>query len=308
MEMDIYKISLISIGVSICIVAVGIFMGLRDGAVETNNIYLSGISLQDEEEVTKKESSNKVEPNENLVVQQTTISVEDQEIAFDLSFDQNRLFFPIQRNPKMEDSVFLTFNEDQLSESEMMYLLRDLKIAGVNGTFFVRGQSLIQNPKLWNLVVSEGHQVSNYTYSKTNIEGITGQELVEEIKKWEIAATAVLGQPYVEEMKKNFPYFRFPSDNMVNNEVYLRMVSQSGYRAVGWQFSTENLFTTENVGTDQEKALAIFSNFSKMAKGGPIVSLKLNAANSMYIREIINSLSNNDIQVRNMTEGFKVGV
>jgi peptidoglycan/xylan/chitin deacetylase (PgdA/CDA1 family) len=308
MDMDIYKLSLISIGVSIFIVASGIFLGLRNGDSDKNNIYLTGIPFQGGEENLDDASTGILVENQNLVVGEKTVSVKDQELRIELSFDQNRLYFPIQRNPNMEYSVFLTFNEDQLSENQMVDLLRDLKISGVRATFFVRGQSLIQNPKLWSLVVSEGHQVSNYTYSKTSMANTNGLELVEEIKRWEIAANTVLGTEYVDDMKKNFPYFRFPSEKMVTEEVFLRMVNQAGYRAVGWQYSLEDLLMGQEYETAKEKAVAMHTNLSKVAGGGPILSLKLNDVNAMYIREMISSLSNNDIRVRNMLEGFRVSV
>jgi peptidoglycan/xylan/chitin deacetylase (PgdA/CDA1 family) len=60
--------------------------------------------------------------------------------------------------------VALTF-DDGPNEKHTPALLRILGAKGVRATFFVVGREVEEHPELLRLVVAEGHQVANHTYS-----------------------------------------------------------------------------------------------------------------------------------------------
>lgn len=304
MEMDIYKVSLISIGLAICIVAVGVFMGISNGSniegteVDNNQIYLTGApsteKVQETSGATKSNSTDKVKPQE-----------EDFE-KIDLRLTKNRLFFSILKNPSLKYSVLVTF-DDVDSGINLQRLLRDLKVAKVNVTFFVKGKSLLENSNLWKQAVIDGHDVCNYTYSGKNIEGMTLGEFANEIAKWEQTANKVLGKEYVSNMKKQYPFFKFPGDKIITNTGFLRTVLKMGYRPVGWEISSSEMVTDEKGLRDEEKAQEVYVSLSRNSRPGSIISLKMNSYCTQYIREIINSINNKGLRVEPLSFGFYLG-
>jgi hypothetical protein len=236
MEMDVYKVSLVSIGLAIFIVAGGVFMGVKGQGQSKDEIYLTAPVRTQNEEQTNQEP-------EPIVFASPVQETPEEDLKMDLSFKPSKnVFPPMLLNPKMTGSVFLTFVDDNLSPDALSKLLIDLKFLELRATFFVTGRSLEQQPDIWRKVLKDGHEICNYTYSGKSIEGMSGMELAQEIRMWEIAASKVLSAEYVALMKEHFPFMKFPEDKIVLREALLRAVENLGYRPVGYRVSSKKIF------------------------------------------------------------------
>lgn len=302
MEMDIYKVSLISIGLAISIVVTGVFLGTRSAEAENSGVYLMPPESSQEQE---KDEGEKIKVEEVKIPEQEPLTAEEEALMIDLRFDGGRNIVPtMRRNTNMSDSVFLVFKDDGINVSDLRNLLRDLKIANVRATFFVSGRSLEENPQIWINAIADGHFVCNYTYSGEKIGDRPGLELIEDIKRWEIAAERALGKEYVRHMKEHFPFFMFPDERIVMEERFLTMVERSDYRPIGWEISSMDMYDEND--SEEEKAQAVFEEIRRKSQGGEIISLNLNSYTVVYTRQMINSIRNKGLLFRELNRGFRV--
>jgi peptidoglycan/xylan/chitin deacetylase (PgdA/CDA1 family) len=87
----------------------------------------------------------------------------------------------------------LTF-DDGPNPEHTPALLRILKEKGVRATFFVVGREVEEHPELLRLLVAEGHQVANHTYSHPALFCfLWPRKLREEIGRCQQAVAAVCG-------------------------------------------------------------------------------------------------------------------
>ncbi len=302
MEMDIYKVSLISIGLAISIVVAGVFLGTRSDEPDSTGVYL----MPPEESQEKEDEVEETKIDDEVKIpEQEPVTAEEESLMIDLRFDGVRNIVPtMRRNTNMTDSVFLVFKDDGINDSDLRNLLRDLNIANVYAVFFVSGRSLEENPQIWINAIADGHFVCNYTYSGEKAGDRTGLELIEDIKRWEIAAERALSKDYVNHMKEHFPFFMFPDERIVMEERLLTMVERSDYRPIGWDISSMDMYDADD--TEEEKAQAVFDGIRRKTKGGEIISLNLNSYTIVYTRQLINSIRNNDLLFRELNRGFRV--
>lgn len=295
MDMDIYKVSLVSIGLSIMIVVTGVVLGMNAKKANLNaEILLSS------PKVTQSDKQSEEENQSNLDRQ--VPDVVEEPYAINLNGPQSAFLAPIQKNPSMAMSVFLTFTESDLSKVDMSSLLRDLKIIQVNATFFISGETLEKSPEIWRSVVLDGHHVCNLTYSGNAYETQSGLELVEDILKWEQVAAKILGRIYIDEMKNHFPFFRFPNDEASADQVYLNAVQKSGYRAFGSSISTKD----REDSSVEAISISLYEEIARQTQGGDVVDIKLAHTSVVYLRQMLTSLVNQNYRIRKLAEGFTI--
>lgn len=63
-----------------------------------------------------------------------------------------------------ERAVYLTFDDGPIPESTP-FILKTLADFGIKATFFMVGENVKRNPKLYEQIVAEGHQVGNHTFN-----------------------------------------------------------------------------------------------------------------------------------------------
>lgn len=300
MEMDIYKVSLISIGLAISIVVAGVFMGIRTTEAESSGVYLTPPESRQEREVADQTINDDVS-----IPKQEPVTSEEEDLMVDLRFEGERNIVPtMRRNTNMSDSVFLVFKDDGINASDLRSLLRELKEANVNAAFFVSGRSLEENHEIWIDAIVDGHFVCNYTYSGEKIGDRPGLELIEDIKRWEIAAERAFGKKYVSHMKEHFPFFMFPDERIVMEERLLTMVERSDYRPIGWEISSMDMYDEND--SEEEKAQAVFEGIRQKSEGGEIISLNLNSYTVVYTRQMIDSIREKGLLFRELNRGFRV--
>jgi peptidoglycan/xylan/chitin deacetylase (PgdA/CDA1 family) len=85
---------------------------------------------------------------------------------------------------------------------------------GIKATFFLLACELETNPERWRKAVEDGHQICNHTVSHSmSLSKLSEEKIKKDVLGWEKVAKKVLGDDYVERMKKDFPYFRSPGGN-----------------------------------------------------------------------------------------------
>lgn len=121
------------------------------------------------------------------------------------------------------------------------YMLDLFEKYNVKATFFVIWSCLKLHSKLWKRAAQQWHEICNHTahhdkYFKTWNEP---ERFESELLWWEDAVKMVLWEDYFIEMKKNFPFFRFPWMYWIRVKAYLDILKKHGYIPIWWWY-TEN--------------------------------------------------------------------
>lgn len=127
--------------------------------------------------------------------------------------------------------IFLTIDDGYFPDlaKEALGILKkhNLKL-----TFFIIGKNLRAEPELWRQAVADGHQICNHTFSHPFMTKITEDEAKKQIIDWEQAAKEVFGEKYLQKMKEDFPFFRFPCRDF--NTGTIKLAKELGYIVVDW--------------------------------------------------------------------------
>ncbi|MBC7641421.1 MAG: polysaccharide deacetylase family protein, partial [Flavobacterium sp.] len=69
--------------------------------------------------------------------------------------------------PNYENKVYLTFDDGPTPEITN-WVLSQLKAYNAKGTFFCIGKNIMQNPEIYQNIISNGHSVGNHTFNHLN--------------------------------------------------------------------------------------------------------------------------------------------
>ena len=116
---------------------------------------------------------------------------------------------PIIRWDMTKPEFSLTFDDWYWSEN-INKILDILQENNIHSTFFVLWECLKQNPELWKQAIEQWHQICNHTYSHHYLKNQDTTLLKEEIIQREETVKDILWEEYLNTMKSNFPFFRFP--------------------------------------------------------------------------------------------------
>lgn len=112
----------------------------------------------------------------------------------------SEIIYPIKSfNDKTR--ICLTF-DDGGNGKAVKKALEVLKKHEVKSTFFVVGRYLKTHEDLWKQAVEDGHLVCNHTQNHTWLTKLNSDDAKKEILEWETGAAEILGQEYVDKMKK----------------------------------------------------------------------------------------------------------
>ena len=129
--------------------------------------------------------------------------------------------FPVrQRYPY---SVALTF-DDGPYPGYTERILEILREKDVRATFFVIGVHVEKRPELARLIVKEGHEIANHTYSHPNLTRLGKKEVLEELGRTRRLITDKTGI--------DSGYFR-PPGGRINRRIF-RLARENGYEPVLW--------------------------------------------------------------------------
>ena len=200
---------------------------------------------------------------------------------------------PVFWGDRNQPEVALTF-DDGFSAQAIQTTLEILRANNIQGTFFVVGTQLEAYPDLWQQAVADGHQICNHTYTHTYLSSLSGEEIKKELARWETAAGGVLGEEYVERMKQEFAYVRFPGGAGHNSEGVLEAVAEAGYRPIAW--SQETYAAVLKSHDLKNEAVAPIADEVRQytvntAQNGAIILLHFNSWDTLYLEQIVEDLT-----------------
>lgn len=127
--------------------------------------------------------------------------------------------------------------DDGYGKESIEYMLDLFEKNGIKATFFVIWDCLKLYPSLWKRAVDQWHEICNHTqthskYFKTWNEA---ERFERELLWWEKIVKEVLWEDYFMNMKKNYPFFRFPWMYWIRVKAYLDILKKHGYIPVWWR-------------------------------------------------------------------------
>lgn len=101
----------------------------------------------------------------------------------------------INNGPRNEKKVALTF-DDWASDDTVDSILDTLDKYNVKATFFLRAKGVEANPNLAYAISKRGHEIASHTYSHTDLDTMTPEEIkLDAIKAHEVITSAINKEP-----------------------------------------------------------------------------------------------------------------
>ena len=205
---------------------------------------------------------------------------------------------PIYWGNRNNPEVALTF-DDGFSRAAIEKTLKVLEENNVTGTFFVIGSQLRAHAGLWQEAVAAGHEVCNHTYSHRYLASLSAEQIKEELAQWEEVACEVLGEEYVERMKQEFAYVRFPGGSGHNDEKVLRTVTEAGYWPIAWSADTYYAVLRHyDLKNDPVAPIAqeVAGHVITSSRNGAIILLHFNSWDTLYLDSTVRGIINKGLQ------------
>lgn len=204
---------------------------------------------------------------------------------------------------KSTTAVAITF-DDGYDRNAIKKVLEVLKKEKLRATFFVIGTALNKNADLWKQAVDEGNQVCNHTNNHKALSKLTNKEIEAEITGWENTATKVLGKEYVEKMKKEFPYVRFPGGDGNNDKRVLYKAESLGYTVIGWDVDsyTGVIRPLHKTASVQAIAYKITSFIPSKCQKGSIVLMHFNSYDTRNLEETFDAVKQRGFEIKTVSE------
>jgi peptidoglycan/xylan/chitin deacetylase (PgdA/CDA1 family)/gas vesicle protein len=155
------------------------------------------------------QDNNQVAPTQEASSQATSIKPAAQEIF---------------RGPADARQVALTFDAGADSDATPM-ILKALKDANVQATFFLTGKWVEANPGLTKKIAQDGHVIGNHTLSHPDLTKLTDDRVIEQLSATDDLIKQAVGY-------SSKPLFRFPYG--ARDARVLRTIAQQGYRSIYW--------------------------------------------------------------------------
>lgn len=135
---------------------------------------------------------------------------------------ENAEYRKIVTGSEDKKQVAITF-DDWANDFYLSKLLGVLRKHNVSSTFFLRANGVERVPNLARLILEEGHEIANHTYSHAVVTGLSPAELQKEVVKCHQVLTNALGQsPKL--------YFRPPTGAIDDQSA--KAIAASGYKTI----------------------------------------------------------------------------
>jgi len=125
--------------------------------------------------------------------------------------------------PLKAKTLALTF-DDGPHPGHTERLLKILRDSNVHATFFVVGKQVEKYPELLEMIVREGHEIGNHTYSHPDMRKLSPADMLAEMEKTERLVYPLTG--------KKMRYFRPPGGQY--NPAVVAAAKTLGYEMVLW--------------------------------------------------------------------------
>lgn len=130
----------------------------------------------------------------------------------------------VPRGPADDPRIALTFDCGSVS-GPTAAILDTLKQHGLKVTFFVTGEYADRYPELTRRIAAEGHEVSNHTYTHSDLTTLSDANILGELQRAETSIQRATG-------KSSKPWMRMPFG--ARNERVWSLVSGAGYTSIYW--------------------------------------------------------------------------
>lgn len=128
--------------------------------------------------------------------------------------------------------IALTFDAGA-SPAPTPSILKTLKSAGLQVTFFLTGKWCEQNPDLVKEIAADGHEIGNHSYSHKDFRKLTDDAIVEQLTQTEDIVMRLTG-------RSTKPLFRPPFGG--RDKRVLSVAGQVGYTSVYWSLDSLDAF------------------------------------------------------------------
>lgn len=181
--------------------------------------------------------------------------------------------------PNTEQKIYLTFDDGPIPEVTE-WVLDLLKSEGIKATFFCIGANIQKHPKIYQRILTEGHQTGNHTFNHIKGWKTPTKEYVQNVQKCEteIERTAT----------NSTKLFRPPFGKITPNQS--KALQNLGYKIIMWDVVSHDYDRT----ISQEKCLS--NVLTKSTQGSIIVfhdSLKAEKNLKYVLPKAIHFLKNN---------------
>ncbi|MFC7364086.1 polysaccharide deacetylase family protein [Bhargavaea changchunensis] len=99
----------------------------------------------------------------------------------------------IERFPAEGKTIALTF-DDWASDETVSEVLSILREYGVHSTFFLIGEGVERNPQLARIILENGHEIANHSYTHPELPGLSIREIQEQVIRTDEVLTEAIGQ------------------------------------------------------------------------------------------------------------------
>ena len=205
----------------------------------------------------------------------------DRATGRDLFDPEKRIWYKGVRDKK---EVCISF-DDGPHPLSCRSLLATLKEKHVQATFFVVGKQVEGNPDLVKMIIDQGHELGNHTYDHVRLDGLTREQVYDQINRCEKAVENATGRKMI--------LFRPPG--MRYNDNVVSVVKQEGDIMMHWVIGAKDFIGTVPAGeltAEQQKLPAITSDkiieyVEKQLRPGAIILLHDNPITAAALPRLI---------------------
>ncbi|MFZ3228599.1 MAG: polysaccharide deacetylase family protein [Pseudobdellovibrio sp.] len=176
--------------------------------VDIRNTKFSSLLVNCKSNLTKRMDQIVVNRNQGLQVHANVFSNEDIGLGFKLptevQFRDTANGYRAVTGDIKPKQVILTF-DDGPEQINTLSVLRTLTEVGAKAHFFEVGQRIQASPEVTKQISEQGHAIGNHSWTHPNMQLMSFEDSVAEIKKTQSLLLSVLG--WVD------PFFRFPYGN-----------------------------------------------------------------------------------------------
>lgn len=151
-----------------------------------------------------------------------------------------------------QKTIALTFDDGPHPEKTEK-ILEVLDKYGIKATFFIIGENAEQNPDIVKKISEMGHEIGNHTYDHKSIYKLSGERILQSVKKCEDIIKNITGSKTT--------LFR-PPEGYLDDTIASSMLGQ-GYDVILWRVDTYDW--------QGKSAEAIYSSVVKNVKCGDII-------------------------------------
>jgi peptidoglycan-N-acetylglucosamine deacetylase len=99
--------------------------------------------------------------------------------------------------PAEKPTIYLTFDDGPIP-NETEFVLDLLKLHDIKATFFCIGKNIVENPKIFNRIISNGHSIGNHTMNHLNGWATDNDQYIADFEKCKslLPSTSLFRPPY----------------------------------------------------------------------------------------------------------------